>query len=225
MLLFTLLFAFISLAASLTLNKTDGTTLVLGDEPMIVDLSDVIMPLPEMAPDPIMSVHLLPQQNALLSTSVHVKINTLSNSSDIGSTDAGGEPVYMIQFYKDTHHKGIQGVTQSCDMPLNRQCRRTDSWSVSTHIKPQQSQQWKRKQHRPSSNSSTRFPDISSLSLQGCRYGQLNYGVPFGCFFWDTSNCDRSPGKNSLWLTYGVDDLGALKWDNRIRAYECHATK
>jgi hypothetical protein len=39
-----LLMVLLSLVAALTLQRTDGTTLDLGDEPMEVDLSNVVMP-------------------------------------------------------------------------------------------------------------------------------------------------------------------------------------
>ncbi|OAG16972.1 hypothetical protein CC77DRAFT_365515 [Alternaria alternata] len=42
--LFILLITFLSAVAALTLNKIDGTTIELGDEPAVVDLSNVIMP-------------------------------------------------------------------------------------------------------------------------------------------------------------------------------------
>lgn len=42
--LFTLLITFLSAVAALTLNKIDGTTIELGDEPAVVDLSNVIIP-------------------------------------------------------------------------------------------------------------------------------------------------------------------------------------
>lgn len=76
------------------------------------------------------------------------------------------------------------------------------------------------------------------MSFQGCRYGQVNYGVPFGCFFWEyvtftielrascwvfwiiadsslcsTPNCDHSAGKQGIWLTNGHADLKVLGWD------------
>ncbi|KAF1940096.1 hypothetical protein EJ02DRAFT_424293 [Clathrospora elynae] len=42
--LFTLFLAFLSIAAAITLSRHDGTTLELRDEPMEVDLSNVIRP-------------------------------------------------------------------------------------------------------------------------------------------------------------------------------------
>jgi hypothetical protein len=44
---------FISLVmASTTYQRTDGTTLVLGDEPQEVDFSNFIMPKSQIAPQP-----------------------------------------------------------------------------------------------------------------------------------------------------------------------------
>ncbi|CAN9460601.1 unnamed protein product [Alternaria alternata] len=42
--LFILLITFLSAVAALALNKIDGTTIELGDEPAVVDLSNVIIP-------------------------------------------------------------------------------------------------------------------------------------------------------------------------------------
>ncbi|KAF2845406.1 hypothetical protein T440DRAFT_408030, partial [Plenodomus tracheiphilus IPT5] len=49
--------------------------------------------------------------------------------------------------------------------------------------------------------------------VNGCRHGQLNYGVSYGCIFFETNNCELSKEHQAIWLTYGFDSLAIIGWD------------
>lgn len=64
----------LSVAAGFTLQKTDGTTIELGDEPMVVDGSEVIMP-----------------QDIFASAS-RVKLDGISEVADVNTAGTGNPP-------------------------------------------------------------------------------------------------------------------------------------
>ncbi|CBY01883.1 predicted protein [Plenodomus lingam JN3] len=59
--------------------------------------------------------------------------------------------------------------------------------------------------------------------VNGHRHGQLNYEVPYGCFFFEKNNCKISQGKLAIWRTYGHDRFATLGWGKRIHRHECYA--
>ncbi|KAI5374488.1 hypothetical protein J4E82_006722 [Alternaria postmessia] len=96
--LFILLITFLSAVAALTLNKIDGTTIELGDEPAVVDLSNVIMPA--RAPVTESSAH-----NARDATDVNV-----------ADWDRGASNVH---FYQHTNYKGSVVTAYHCRDGMN----------------------------------------------------------------------------------------------------------
>ncbi|CAN9178389.1 unnamed protein product [Alternaria alternata] len=96
--LFILLITFLSAVAALALNKIDGTTIELGDEPAVVDLSNVI--IPARAPVTESSAH-----NARDATDV--------NAADWDRSASN------VHFYQHTNYKGSVVTAYRCRDGMN----------------------------------------------------------------------------------------------------------
>ena len=89
----------LSVAAGFTLQKTDGTTIELSDEPMVIDGSDVIMP-----------------QDIFASAS-RVKLDGISEATDVSTADINPFPAAVR-----AHHYLLL-IFSNC--PLGTPLRRT----------------------------------------------------------------------------------------------------
>ncbi|KAB2104536.1 hypothetical protein AG0111_0g7587 [Alternaria gaisen] len=96
--LFILLITFLSAVAALTLYKIDGTTIELGDEPAVVDLSNVI--IPARAPVTESGAH-----NARDATDV--------NAADWDRSASN------VHFYQHTNYKGSVVTAYHCRDGMN----------------------------------------------------------------------------------------------------------
>ncbi|RYO37788.1 hypothetical protein AA0113_g3041 [Alternaria arborescens] len=96
--LFTLLITFLSAVAALTLNKIDGTTIELGDEPAVVDLSNVI--IPARAP--------------VIESSAH----NARDATDVNAAD-WDRSASNVHFYQHTNYKGSVVTAYHCRDGMN----------------------------------------------------------------------------------------------------------
>ncbi|KAI4639970.1 hypothetical protein J4E93_008769 [Alternaria ventricosa] len=98
--LLILFLTLLSVAAGFTLQKTDGTTIELGDEPMVIDGSDVIMP-----------------QDIFASAS-RVKLDGISEATDV-STAGTGNPPAAVYLYQELYRQGRRGSAYLCSTGMN----------------------------------------------------------------------------------------------------------
>jgi hypothetical protein len=108
----------LSAAASLTLHKTDGTTIELGDEPMVVDLSNVIMPA--LAPVTDSNIHNTPHvantadwdhSACNVSTRYHLLSNSLTTTAlCLGARQLQRLPYHCLPVYRG--HKRLHELNK-----------------------------------------------------------------------------------------------------------------
>ncbi|KAH6865150.1 hypothetical protein BKA58DRAFT_391473 [Alternaria rosae] len=98
--LLILILTLLSVAAGFTLQKTDGTTIELGDEPMVIDGSEVIMP-----------------QYIFVAAS-RVKLNGISEAADV-STAGTGNPLAAVYLYQELHRQGRRASAYLCSTGMS----------------------------------------------------------------------------------------------------------
>ncbi|KAI4945110.1 hypothetical protein J4E91_008087 [Alternaria rosae] len=98
--LLILFLTLLSVAAGFTLQKTDGTTIELGDEPMVIDGSEVIMP-----------------QDIFVAAS-RVKLDGISEAADV-STAGTGNPPAAVHLYQELYRHGRRASAYLCSTGMN----------------------------------------------------------------------------------------------------------
>ena len=109
--LLILFLTLLSVAAGLTLQKTDGTTIELSDEPMVIDGSEVIMP------------------QEMFASASRVKLDGISEIADVSTADINPFPVavrahhYPLLIFSNCHlgtplRRTLQARQASSRLPM-----------------------------------------------------------------------------------------------------------
>ncbi|KAI4633768.1 uncharacterized protein J4E87_000934 [Alternaria ethzedia] len=98
--LLILFLTLLSVAAGFTLQKTDGTVIEVGDEPMVIDGSDVIMP-----------------QDIFASAS-RVQLDGISEATDVSTADINPFPA-AVHLYEGPYKQGRRAKAYLCATGMN----------------------------------------------------------------------------------------------------------
>ncbi|KAI4953290.1 hypothetical protein J4E86_006831 [Alternaria arbusti] len=98
--LLILFLTLLSVAAGLTLQKTDGTTIELSDEPMVIDGSEVIMP------------------QEMFASASRVKLDGISEIADVSTADINPFPV-AVHLYEGPYRQGRRAHAYLCATGMN----------------------------------------------------------------------------------------------------------
>jgi hypothetical protein len=175
--LFILFITFLSAVAALTLNKIDGTTIELGDEPAVVDFSNVIMPA--RAPVTESSAH-----NA-------------RDATDVNAADWDrGAPNVCTRYQLSPVSLTITGSFLPAHQ-LQRQCRDglpLQGWHEQLHdLVKHKRRVWTLTKFNLQSLIHDRVTiEPSSIRFDVCPDGAPNHGRKFYCFFYRRVSPSRS---------------------------------
>ncbi|KAI4614010.1 hypothetical protein J4E80_006700 [Alternaria sp. BMP 0032] len=98
--LLILFLTLLSVAAGFTLQKTDGTTIELSDEPMVIDGSEVIMP------------------QEMFASASRVKLDGISEVADVSTADINPFPA-AVHLYEGPYKQGRRAKAYLCATGMN----------------------------------------------------------------------------------------------------------
>ncbi|KAI4622228.1 hypothetical protein J4E83_004968 [Alternaria metachromatica] len=98
--LLILFLTLLSVAAGFTLQKTDGTVIEVGDEPMVIDGSEVIMP------------------QEMFASASRVKLDGISEATDVSTADINPFPA-AVHLYEGPHKQGRRAKAYLCATGMN----------------------------------------------------------------------------------------------------------
>ncbi|KAI4677514.1 uncharacterized protein J4E84_009201 [Alternaria hordeiaustralica] len=242
--LLILFLTLLSVAAGFTLQKTDGTVIEVGDEPMVIDGSDVIMP-----------------QDIFASAS-RVKLDGISEATDVSTADINPFPA-AVHLYEGPYKQGRRAKAYLCATGMNgcladgasMQCFQdkdahvagvdarserhsdtstadigtADTSAEDPHLlalfeQPdyQGSRSVAYSCHQGDSGCRVIREDnpwASSVILTPCPDGYNNRDRPFTCKLYENSKCQGNPSYSAR---ESIANLATIGLDNKIKSVDCY---